>query len=197
MAQALLIIDVQNDFLPGGALAVPDGDQVIEPINALAADPRFDVVVATRDWHPPDHSSFQSQGGPWPPHCVRDTDGAQLSDRLDASLVDVVIDKGTSADADGYSAFESDVLRQLLREEHVTAVTTVGLATDYCVRHTAADALREALIVTIDPTAVRGIDDHDSQAALAELSAAGATVGETPTDGQPVAPPREEPGAER
>jgi nicotinamidase/pyrazinamidase len=177
MAQALLIIDVQNDFLPGGALAVPDGDQVIEPINALAAVPRFDVVVATRDWHPPDHSSFQSQGGPWPPHCVRDTNGAQLADRLDASLIDVVIDKGTSADADGYSAFESDVLRELLREEHVTTATIVGLATDYCVRHTAADALREALIVTIDPEAIRGIDEDDSQAALAELSAAGATVG--------------------
>jgi nicotinamidase/pyrazinamidase len=197
MAQALLIIDVQNDFLPGGALAVRDGDQVIEPINALAADPRFDVVVATRDWHPPDHSSFQSQGGPWPAHCVRDTDGAQLSNRLDARLVDVVIDKGTSADADGYSGFEGGQLRKLLREEQVTAVTIVGLATDYCVRHTAADALREALIVTIDPAAIRGIDEHDSRAALAELSAAGAIVGEAPSGGRPVAPPREEPGEER
>jgi nicotinamidase/pyrazinamidase len=156
---------------------------VIEPINALAADPRFAVVVATRDWHPPDHSSFQSQGGPWPPHCVRDTDGAQLCDRLDNSAIDAVIDKGTSVEADGYSAFETDVLRDLLREEHVTAVTIVGLATDYCVRHTATDALREALIVTIDPTAVRGIDDHDSQQALSELSAAGATVGEAPPAG--------------
>jgi nicotinamidase/pyrazinamidase len=160
MAEALLIIDVQNDFLPGAALGVPDGDQVIEPINALAADPRFAVVVATRDWHPPDHSSFQSQGGPWPRHCVRDTDGAQLSGRLDQSAIDAVIDKGTSVEADGYSAFETEALRDLLREEHVTAVTIVGLATDYCVRHTATDALREALIVTIDPTAIRGIDDR-------------------------------------
>ncbi len=183
MAEALLIVDVQNDFLPRGALGVPDGDQVIEPINALAADPRFAVVVATRDWHPPDHSSFQSQGGPWPPHCVRDTDGAQLSDRLDRRLIDAVIDKGTSAEAEGYSAFESDQLRDLLREEQVTAVTIVGLATDYCVRHTAIAALREALIVTIDPAAIRGIDDHDSREALAELSAAGATVGEGDSGG--------------
>jgi len=93
MPEALLIIDVQNDFLPGGALAVPDGDEVIAPINALAADPRFAVVIATRDWHPPDHQSFAEQGGPWPAHCVQGTSGAELTDRLNREAIDAVIDK--------------------------------------------------------------------------------------------------------
>ncbi|MDQ2896057.1 MAG: isochorismatase family protein [Actinomycetota bacterium] len=176
MALALLIVDVQNDFLAGGALAVPDGDQVIAPINALAADSRFDVVIATRDWHPADHSSFKAQGGPWPEHCVQDTPGAQLSDQLDRSAIDAVIDTGIAIDADGYSAFESDLLRELLREEEVVAVTVVGLATDYCVRHTAADALREGLIVTIESGAIRGIDAGDSREALAELAGSGAVI---------------------
>lgn len=176
MALALLIVDVQNDFLPGGALAVPDGDQVIAPINALAADPRFDVVIATRDWHPAGHSSFAPQGGPWPEHCVQDTPGAQLSDRLDRSKIDAVIDKGTTVDADGYSAFESDLLREMLREEEVVAVTVVGLATDFCVRHTAADALREGLIVTIESGAIRGLDADGSREALAELAGSGAVI---------------------
>ncbi|HET9102616.1 MAG TPA: isochorismatase family protein [Solirubrobacteraceae bacterium] len=176
MAQALIIVDVQNDFLPGGALAVPDGDAVIAPVNALAADPRFDVVAATRDWHPPDHASFQAAGGPWPAHCVQDTPGAELSDRLKRAHIDVVIDKGTTADADGYSAFESAILRELLREEHVVAVTVAGLATDYCVRHTAADALREGLLVTVEAGAIRGIDPEDARAALDALAASGAVI---------------------
>ncbi len=176
MSTALLIVDLQNDFLPGGALAVAGGDEVIAPINALAADPAFDVVLATRDWHPPDHGSFAAQGGPWPPHCVRDTPGAELSAALDRDRVDVVIDTGTAVDDEGYSGFESDELRELLRSEGVTAVTIVGLATDVCVLHTARDALREGLIVTIDRSAVRGIDETDSRAALHELTAAGAVL---------------------
>ncbi len=176
MALALLIVDVQNDFLPGGALAVPDGDQVIAPINALASESRFDVVIATRDWHPAEHSSFAAQGGPWPEHCVQNTPGAELSEQLDRAQIDAVIDTGITIDADGYSAFESDLLRELLREEEVVAVTVVGLATDYCVRHTAADALREGLIVTIESGAIRGIDADGSRAALAELAASGAVI---------------------
>ena len=94
MSQALLIVDLQNDFLPGGALAVPAGDEVITPINELAADDRFALTIATRDWHPADHSSFAPQGGPWPAHCVHDTFGAQLNERLDLGRVDVIVDKG-------------------------------------------------------------------------------------------------------
>ena len=94
MPQALLIVDLQNDFLPGGALAVPGGDEVVAPINELAADDRFALRIATRDWHPADHSSFVAQGGPWPTHCVHDTFGAQLDDRLDLERVDVIVEIG-------------------------------------------------------------------------------------------------------
>lgn len=176
MTEALLIIDVQSDFLATGALAVPGGDQVIEPINALARDPRFAVVIATRDWHPPDHSSFAGQGGAWPEHCVRDTPGAQLHTDLERGAIDAVIDKGTAPDGEGYSAFESPELRELLRREHVDAVTITGLATDFCVRATAADALREGLTVTLVTAGMRGIDPETSAAALRELSEAGAHV---------------------
>src|SRR2546429_8835776 len=103
MAGALLIVDVQNDFVPpDGALAVSGGDQVIEPINALARSGSFDLIVATRDWHPPDHYSFRDQGGPWPEHCVRGTWGAQLDSRLERDVIDVVIDTGTPRGASGY-----------------------------------------------------------------------------------------------
>lgn len=176
MPEALIIIDVQKDFLPGGALAVPDGDQVIDPINALVADPRFAIVLATRDWHPADHHSFTDQGGPWPAHCVQGTSGAELSDRLDRDAIDAVIDTGTTPEAEGYSGFENEELRELLRLEQVQAVTIVGLATDVCVKHTAADALRETLRVTIEADAVRGIDAADSAEALRTLSEAGALV---------------------
>jgi nicotinamidase/pyrazinamidase len=176
VSRALIIVDVQVDFLPGGALAVPDGDAVIEPINALAADPSFDIVLATRDWHPADHASFTEQGGPWPPHCVKGTRGAQLSDALDQRRIDLVIDKGTTVQAEGYSAFESDELRSLVRTERIVAATIVGLATDFCVLHTARDALREGLIVTVPSDAVRGIDAEGSASALHELEALGAKL---------------------
>jgi nicotinamidase/pyrazinamidase len=176
LSTALIIVDVQEDFLPGGALAVPGGDAVIEPIRELAAGPAFDVVVATRDWHPPDHVSFVGHGGPWPAHCVQGTPGAELSARLPHERIDLVIDKGTSNDGMGYSAFESDALGSLIRTERITAVTVTGLATDYCVAATARDALREGLIVTVPRHATCGIDSDDSESALQELAAAGAAV---------------------
>jgi len=177
MAHALVVVDVQNDFLPpDGALAVPAGDEVIEPINALLAGGGFDLVVATRDWHPPDHASFISQGGPWPPHCVRDTPGAQISSAIDHRAIDVVIDKGTTRDAEGYSAFESEHLHELVRERDVEMLTVTGLATDYCVRHTALDALRDGLHVQLATAAVRGIDPDGSRRALSQLADAGAQL---------------------
>jgi nicotinamidase/pyrazinamidase len=176
--KALVIVDFQNDFTPGGAVAVPDGDAIAGRVNELASSGRFDLVVATRDWHPPDHGSFAEQGGPWPVHCVQDTDGAQLHPSLDRSQVDVIVDKGQDPATEGYSGFEATRLGELLHEREIDAVTVVGLATDYCVKNTALDALREGFEVTVDGRAVRGVDvnEGDSERALDELRAAGAEV---------------------
>jgi nicotinamidase/pyrazinamidase len=178
MAEALVIVDFQNDFTPGGALAVPGGDAIAARLNELAEDTRFDVVVATRDWHPPDHGSFQDQGGPWPMHCVRDTDGAQLHPSLDRSKVDVIVDKGQDRDTEGYSGFEGTNLGELLRDRGIEKLTVVGLATDYCVKNTALDALRVGFDVEVDTDAVRGVEVNlgDSERALAEVREAGAKL---------------------
>jgi nicotinamidase/pyrazinamidase len=178
VARALLIIDFQNDFTAGGALAVPDGDAIAGRVNELIDSGDFDLVVATRDWHPPDHASFEEQGGPWPPHCVQGTRGAELHDSLDRNRVDVVVDAGYEPDLEGYSGFEATDLAKVLRDHDVDAVTVVGLATDYCVRQTALDALREGLSVTVDRAGVRGIDvnEGDSERALGELRSGGAVV---------------------
>jgi nicotinamidase/pyrazinamidase len=176
MPEALVIVDFQNDFTPDGALAVPHGDEIAEKLNDLAASDRFDLVVATRDWHPPEHSSFAAQGGPWPPHCVAGTEGAELSPGLDAALVDVVIDKGTDTATEGYSGFDGTELATLLRDRGIDRVTVAGLATDYCVRATALDALQAGFAVTVDGGASRGIDPEGSAGALEEVRAAGAEV---------------------
>ena len=176
MSRALVIVDVQNDFTPGGALAVPGGDEVIAPINELAASGDYDLVIATRDWHPPDHDSFRDHGGVWPSHCVRDTPGAQLHATIDQSPIDAFIDKGTQRAAPGYSGFEDTQLGGVLEREGVDSLTVTGLATEYCVKHTALDALRHGLKVTIPLAAVRGIDGADERRALAELAEAGAEI---------------------
>src|SRR5437763_11900664 len=178
MPEALVIVDFQNDFTPGGALAVPEGDTIAGRVNELAADPRFDLVVATRDWHPPDHGSFAEQGGPWPVHCVQGSEGAQLHPSLEAERVDVIVDKGQDRGTEGYSGFEGTNLGELLRERGIDKVTVVGLATDYCVKNTALDALRERLEVEVDSSAVRGVEVEpgDSERALDEMREAGARV---------------------
>jgi nicotinamidase/pyrazinamidase len=178
VGRALLIIDFQNDFTEGGALAVPDGDAIAPRVNELAASGDFDLVVATRDWHPADHDSFVEQGGPWPPHCVQGTPGAELHPSLPPDAVDVVVNAGYEPHLEGYSGFEETDLESVLREHEIDAVTVVGLATDYCVRHTAADALAKGFGVRIDRDGIRGIDVEpgDSERALQELEAAGATV---------------------
>ena len=119
MAEALVIVDFQNDFTPGGALAVPEGDQIAEHVNELAADPRFELVVATRDWHPADHGSFDQEGGPWPVHCVQDSEGAQLHPALDHANLDVIVDKGQNPATEGYSGFDETGLERLLRERGI------------------------------------------------------------------------------
>jgi len=178
VGRALVIVDFQRDFTPGGALAVSEGDEIAGRLNELAHSGWFDLVVATRDWHPPDHGSFSEQGGPWPVHCVRDTPGAQLHPALDAHSVDVIVDKGQDATTEGYSGFEGTDLEELLRSHGIRDVTVVGLATDYCVKNTALDALRAGFGVHVESDAVRGVDvtAGDSDRALEELRAAGATV---------------------
>ncbi len=178
MAEALLVIDFQNDFTPGGALAVPEGDEIASRVEALIGSGRFAVVVATRDWHPADHDSFAEQGGPWPPHCVVGTPGAELHAALPRERVDAVVDKGQRRGDEGYSVFDETQLEELLRSRGVDRVTIVGLATDYCVRHTALDALRAGFAVEVDAAGVRGIDASpgDADRALREIEAAGGRV---------------------
>jgi nicotinamidase/pyrazinamidase len=179
MAEALIIIDFQNDFAArDGAVSVPGGEEISDRVNALAADPRFAVVLATRDAHPPDHASFADQGGSWPTHCVVGTPGADLHPALDRHRIDAVIDKGQDVHGDGYSAFENPELGHLLREEAITALTVVGLATDYCVLNTARDALAEGFLVSVDSSATRAVDVQpgDGERALEELRSLGAIV---------------------
>jgi nicotinamidase/pyrazinamidase len=176
---ALIVVDYQNDFTPpSGALAVPEGDTIAGRINEIAGSGEYDLVVATRDWHPSNHGSFEEQGGIWPEHCVQHTQGAQLHPDLDASVIDVIVDKGQEPGTDGYSGFDGTNLAGLLRERGIDRVTVVGLATDYCVKQTALEALQEGFTVIVDSTAVRGVEVEpgDSERALAEMRAAGASI---------------------
>jgi nicotinamidase/pyrazinamidase len=176
MTKALLIIDFQNDFTAGGALEVPDGDAIAGPVKKLAR--HFDVVVATRDWHPPDHASFEAEGGPWPVHCVQGTHGAEFHPAMDEIEVDAVVDVGRAREDQGYSGFEKSNLAQILRDREVGEVYVCGLATDYCVRASAIDACGEGFDVTVVEDAVRGVEvnEGDSARALEEMRAAGARL---------------------
>jgi nicotinamidase/pyrazinamidase len=173
---ALVVVDVQNDFCTGGALAVPDGDAVVEPINQLARE--ADFVVATRDWHPPDHWSFVGRGGPWPVHCVQDSEGAQLHSELDRDRIDAIVDAGRTPEAEGYSGFEDTELERLLRDHNAKEVHVAGLALDYCVKATALDARRAGFDVVVHLDATRAIEAQlgDAQRAIEELTDAGVKV---------------------
>jgi nicotinamidase/pyrazinamidase len=174
--RALIVVDVQNDFCPGGALAVPDGDAVVEPINRLASE--YSFVVATRDWHPPDHRSFAAQGGPWPVHCVAGTPGAELHAGVNQGVINAIVDKGQAPDREGYSGFEGTGLERLLHEHEVDAVDVAGLALDYCVKATALDARRAGFEVRVHRGATRAVEVEpgDGERAVEELRAAGIAV---------------------
>ncbi len=171
MNRALMIIDVQNDFCPGGALPVPDGDKVVPVINTLMD--RFDLVVATRDWHPEQTAHFEK----WPVHCVRNTFGAQFHPDLDTSGIDKIISKGTGNRDDGYSAFETEELdlAAFLRQKGMDELYFTGLATEYCVKASAMDAVRKGFKTFVITDAVRGIDVYpgDIDKALKEMEKAG------------------------
>jgi nicotinamidase/pyrazinamidase len=173
---ALIVVDVQNDFCPGGALPVPDGDAVVEPINRLMEEIPF--TVATRDWHPPNHDSFAAQGGPWPVHCVAGTGGAELHPKLHTSQIDAIVDAGRKPEDEGYSGFEHTDLERLLRDHGVDRVHVAGLALDYCVRATALDAHQAGFDVVLHRGATRAInvDPGDEERTLEELREAGVEV---------------------
>ena len=177
-ADALIIVDLQNDVLPGGALGVPQGDEVVAPIQQL-----IDLyqahglpVYASRDWHPEGHCSFAAQGGPWPVHCVADTRGAAFSDALDLKQRATVISKAITVEQDAYSAFNGTTLAAQLRARGVERVAVCGLATDYCVLNTAKDALAEGFATLLVLDAIRAVDVNpgDGERAIAQMTDAGA-----------------------
>lgn len=170
---ALVVVDVQNDFLPGGALAVADGNRIFEPINRIM--PLFPYVVATRDWHPRDHPHFEDQGGPWPYHCIQDTPGAEFSPKLDLNEVDEVLSKGMHPHSHGYSAFDATNLDDRLHARNVRRVFVCGLATDYCVKATALEAAAHGFetVVLTDAIAAVNVKCTDEADSLREMASKG------------------------
>jgi len=183
--RALVIVDTQNDFCPGGALAVPNGDQVVPVLNEYAR--RFAEealpIFASRDWHPEKTVHFKDYGGKWPPHCIQGTRGAEFHPDLKLPEGTVIISKGMDPNEDAYSVFqgrdpEGKPFAQALREKGVEHLYVGGLATDYCVRATVLAALQEGFRVTLLLDAVRGVDVNpgDSERAIQEMIAAGANT---------------------
>lgn len=175
---ALLIVDVQNDFLPGGSLAVRGGGNIIAPFNQYieAAQVKGLPIFATRDWHPPNHCSFKEQGGPWPPHCVVDSKGAEFSSELSLPPSAVVISKGMEVEKDAYSGFEETDLDERLRSAHIRRVWIGGLATDYCVLNTVRDAIKHGYEVLLfqDAIAAVNVQPEDGEKAIEEMTSLGA-----------------------
>jgi nicotinamidase/pyrazinamidase len=177
--RALIVVDVQNDFCPGGSLAVPSGDQVIEPLNKLIQEflERGEPVFKTRDWHPSQTKHFADSGGTWPVHCVQNTKGAEFHDDLLDDTRIRVISKGLG-DEDSYSGFDGTDLALQLRRLGVEEVWVGGLASDYCVKNTVLDALKEGFQVKAVADAMRPVElkSGDGQRALIEMREAGAEI---------------------
>jgi nicotinamidase/pyrazinamidase len=196
--KALIMVDIQNDFCPGGNLAVPDGDAIVKIANQL--QPLFDVVIATKDWHPHDHMSFASNhegsavgevipvhGIPqilWPDHCVQESSGSEFHPELDTSRITRIFYKGTDRTVDSYSAFfdnehlRSTRLTEYLRELEIESIYVIGLATDYCVKYSCLDAVHEGFDTHVIIDGCRGIDlqPRDIDKALAEMRAVGVKI---------------------
>jgi nicotinamidase/pyrazinamidase len=176
--RALLIVDVQNDFCAGGALAVPEGDKVVPVINRLMD--HIDVIVASKDWHPQQTIHFQK----WPSHCVQGTHGAEFHPNLQSKNIQKVFLKGTGNKDDGYSAYEatSEDLAQYLKSKGVTELYVTGLATDYCVRASALDANKKGFRTYVVTDAIAAVDVHpgDGQKALDEMKSAGIRLVKSP-----------------
>ncbi len=177
MKTALLIVDVQRDFCPGGSLAVEDGDAVVEPANGLihSFEERGWPVYFTRDWHPPDHCSFKAKGGPWPPHCVAGTPGAEFQPDLYVPSGAPIISKASEPDKEAYSGFEGTSLERQLKELDINAVIVAGLTTDYCVKTTALDAHRLGFRVIVVIDAIRAVNANpdDGRSAIKHMQIRG------------------------
>ena len=175
---ALIIVDYQNDFCPGGALAVDGADEIAPLLNAYAkAFSRSGApIYATRDWHPSNHTSFKAQGGIWPPHCVRGTKGAEFSPQLSLPAGTRVISKATSASEEAYSGFDGTDLAHDLRAKGITRLFVGGLATEYCVKSTVLDALEHGFDVVLLTDSIRGVKlkPEDSENAIREMLMKGA-----------------------
>lgn len=175
---ALLIVDIQNDFLPGGSLAVPGGEQVIPVINGYIAkfQERNLPIFATRDWHPPNHSSFIRQGGPWAQHCVARSKGAEFSAALLLPETAQIVSTGSDRNMEGYSGFEATALHSHLEHARIKRLFIGGLATDYCVLHTVRDALQYRYQVFLLQDAIRAVNvnPEDGDNAEREMIAEGA-----------------------
>jgi len=177
--QALIVVDVQNDFCPGGSLAVAHGDKVVEPLNQQIDEflERGAPVYKSRDWHPPTTKHFEAYGGTWPVHCVQNTKGAEFHPALRDDPRITVVSKGLG-DTDCYSAFDETDLASQLREQGVEEVVVGGLATDYCVKNTVLDALKHGFKVKALKNATRAVDlqPGDGDRAIEEMRAAGAEI---------------------
>ena len=178
--KALIVVDVQNDFCPGGSLAVAHGDEVVAPLNKLMKEflDRSEPVYKTRDWHPEKTKHFAAYGGAWPAHCVQNTRGAEFHrDLLDDPRV-TVISKGFDERADGYSGFDGTQLAQLLRDEGVEEIWVGGLATDYCVKQTVLDGVRNGFRVKALADAMRAVNvqPDDGKKAIDQMRKAGAEI---------------------
>lgn len=179
---ALLVVDLQNDFCPGGSLGVPDGDVIVPRVNRTIElfERRHLPILATRDWHPKITKHFKEFGGAWPPHCIQGTKGARFHPGLRLPKDSVLLSKGMDPEQDSYSGFQAVSpqgrdLESVIRDLGVDELFLCGLATDYCVRATALDAVRRGLRVRVLRDAIKGVDlkPGDSQAAVAEMRAAG------------------------
>ncbi|HXT64791.1 MAG TPA: isochorismatase family protein [Pyrinomonadaceae bacterium] len=178
--KALIVVDVQNDFCPGGSLAVAAGNEVVAPLNKLMKEflDRGEPVYKTRDWHPEKTKHFALYGGTWPVHCVQNTSGAEFHpDLLDDPRI-TVISKGFDERADGYSGFDGTQLAQLLRDDDVKEIWVGGLATDYCVKQTVIDGVRNGFQVKALADSMRAVNVNpdDGQKAIAEMKEAGAEI---------------------
>ncbi len=179
-SDALIIVDVQNDFCPGGSLAVEGGDEIATALSGLAMHFRMSSarIFATQDWHPENHSSFNDNGGPWPPHCVQGSKGAEFHENLELPIGTSIVRKGANPEVDAYSGFLDSTLEEQLRRTDIKRLFVGGLATDYCVLNTVLDAraLDFDVFVVEDAIAAVNAEAEDGEKAVEKMKGAGAEM---------------------